>query len=101
MDLALEAAHIKWRQAGGPNVVPNGLALCAVHHKGLDRGAIGIDDGLRILLSRDLHGGSALGDLFLRFHGRRLFTPHSKKLYPDTKFLAWHRTQVFRLPVLE
>ncbi|MFL6335417.1 MAG: phosphorothioated DNA-binding restriction endonuclease [Pyrinomonadaceae bacterium] len=41
-DLALEAAHIKWHQSGGPDCVQNGLALCAIHHKSLDRGAIGI-----------------------------------------------------------
>ncbi len=31
--IALEAAHIKWFQAGGPDVEQNGLALCSLHHK--------------------------------------------------------------------
>src|SRR5262245_45412194 len=26
--IGLEAAHIKWFQAGGPDAVPNGLSLC-------------------------------------------------------------------------
>ncbi|MQJ50532.1 HNH endonuclease, partial [Escherichia coli] len=30
--VALEAAHIKWKQYGGPCEIPNGLALCAIHH---------------------------------------------------------------------
>ena len=37
--VGLEAAHIKWFQAGGPDVEPNGLALCALHHKLFDLGA--------------------------------------------------------------
>ena len=31
--VALEAAHIKWHQAGGPDEERNGLALCTLHHK--------------------------------------------------------------------
>ena len=34
--VALEAAHIKWKQHGGPCEIPNGLALCAIHHKAFD-----------------------------------------------------------------
>ena len=37
--LGLEAAHIKWFQARGPDVVQNGLALCSLHHKIFDLGA--------------------------------------------------------------
>jgi HNH endonuclease len=35
--LGLEAAHIKWFQAGGPDAVDNGVALCSIHHKALGR----------------------------------------------------------------
>jgi len=31
--VGLEAAHIQWHQAGGPDIEPNGLALCTLHHK--------------------------------------------------------------------
>ena len=41
--LGLEAAHIKWHAAGGPDDVSNGLALCGFHHKALDRGAWGLE----------------------------------------------------------
>ncbi len=37
--VALEAAHIKWKQHGGPCEIPNGLALCAIHHKAFDKGS--------------------------------------------------------------
>lgn len=29
-------AHIKWKQHGGLCEIPNGLAFCAIHHKGDD-----------------------------------------------------------------
>jgi putative restriction endonuclease len=37
--IGLDAAHIKWRQAYGPDTATNGLALCAIHHKLFDLGA--------------------------------------------------------------
>ncbi len=43
--VGLEAAHIKWKQYGGPCTVTNGLALCSVHHSAFDIGVIGIDEG--------------------------------------------------------
>ena len=39
----VEAAHIKWHQAGGPDLPQNGLALCSVHHKLFDLGAYTVD----------------------------------------------------------
>jgi putative restriction endonuclease len=32
----LEAAHIQWHHVGGPDIEPNGLSLCALHHKLFD-----------------------------------------------------------------
>nr|WP_276357045.1 HNH endonuclease [Cohnella sp. YIM B05605] len=31
--IAVDAAHIQWHQAGGPDSKENGIALCALHHK--------------------------------------------------------------------
>ena len=38
--VALEASHIKWHQAEGPDTEDNGLALCSLHHKLFDRGRL-------------------------------------------------------------
>ena len=54
--IALEASHIRWRQADGPDVVINGLALCSLHHKLFDRGAFTLSQQLQILVSDDAHG---------------------------------------------
>jgi putative restriction endonuclease len=39
VSIALDAAHIRWHQAGGPDEEANGLALCVLHHKTFDLGA--------------------------------------------------------------
>ena len=54
----LEAAHIQWHTAGGPDVEPNGLSLCALHHKLFDLGAFTIEPGeFRIVFSQHAIAG--------------------------------------------
>ena len=49
----MTAAHIKWFQARGQDVVPNGLALCSLHHKIFDLGAFTVLPGNhQIVISR-------------------------------------------------
>src|SRR5436189_6378643 len=40
-------AHIRWHQAGGPDIENNGLALCVLHHKTFDLGAFTLSEGGR------------------------------------------------------
>jgi hypothetical protein len=87
-DLALDAAHIQWHRAAGPSVVQNGLALCAIHHKALDRGAIGLAEDGTILVSGTLHGSTGIQEWFLAFKGRRLREPHSPSLLPAAAYFA-------------
>jgi putative restriction endonuclease len=95
----IDAAHLMWWQAGGPCETPNGLALCAVHHRALDRGAIGVSADRRILVSLDLSGDEAwLEQMFYAFSGRALRTPQRRVEEPDERFAMWHRQQVFRGP---
>jgi putative restriction endonuclease len=95
-DLALEAAHIRWCQFGGPDTTDNGLACCSIHHQAFDRGAITISNELRILVSSRLHGAARLDDFFLALHGTPLPAPSLKQAEPKREFLEWHRTEVFR-----
>ena len=101
--LGLEAAHIKWHAAGGPDQVNNGLALCGFHHKALDRGAWGlepVDRGFRILVSSDVHGQSPALRWLRDFHGERLRPPLLVPDIPSAEHVQWHRRQVFRPPPL-
>lgn len=96
--VGLEAAHIKWHQAGGPDDEANGFALCSLHHKAFDLGAFTIGDHLELRLSASLHGGEAFERVFLAHHGRAIRQPPDPGHRPGEVFLAWHRREVFRAP---
>lgn len=97
--IGLEAAHIKWFQALGPDVVQNGLALCSLHHKIFDLGAFTVlPENHQIVFSRHLMGGDATKARLLAHHGAALIQPQSKEYFPGPDFLAWHRKQVFKEP---
>ena len=42
MPVALDAAHVRWWAAGGPDILANGICLCSLHHKLFDRGVLGV-----------------------------------------------------------
>ena len=102
--IGLEAAHIKWHAAGGPDEVANGLALCGLHHKAFDRGALGLEaagKGFKVLVSSEVHGLSDPIRWFLDFHGKPLRPPRNRQFDPDPSFVNWHQREVFRKPPLE
>ena len=101
--IGIEAAHIKWHAAGGPDKVVNGLALCWLHHKAFDRGALGLTatgDGFKVLVSSEVHGLSQPLHWFLDFHDKPLRPPRNRQLDPKAEFVDWHQRQVFRKPPL-
>ena len=93
--LALEAAHIKWHQAGGPDEEVNGLALCATHHKLFDLGAFTVNFELQMLVSDEVNGQGANEWLF-QHHGKYIKPPQKKAFYPNPDFTAWHVNEVFK-----
>jgi len=97
-NLGLEAAHIMWHQAGGPDIEPNGLALCAMHHRVFDRGAFTVSDEYKILVSQHVHGSSGIKEWLTRFHDKKMIFPQSPDFYPDKKYLRWHYREVFKSP---
>jgi putative restriction endonuclease len=82
--IALDAAHIRWHQAGGPDVENNGLALCVLHHKTFDLGAFTVADGV-LLVSDQANGNSGFQESLMAFHGKPIRPPQ----HPD-----WMRNQV-------
>lgn len=95
--IGLDAAHIKWHQAGGPDLEENGLALCVLHHKLFDRGAFSLSAERRILLSEQVHGSDGFPEL-LRWHGQPTRPPQNPIWKPNATYVAWHRAQVFHGP---
>lgn len=98
--IGVEAAHVQWHSAAGPDTPENGLALCALHHKALDHGAVGIDESRRVLVSQRYRESNALGSVgVLAFQGNELAQPISGPSYAVAKrFAAWHLSEVFRGP---
>lgn len=97
-DLALEAAHVLWHTVGGPDTEDNGLALCSLHHKAFDLGALGLDEDLRIQVSQEVHGSQRVGEWLTSFSGRPLHMPQRGCSPPARRFIRWHRREVFRGP---
>jgi len=97
--LGLEAAHVKWHAAGGPDEADNGLALCSFHHKTFDLGAIGVSQDLRVLVSTEVNGHDRVDEWLNRFAGQRLTGPRSGSP-PRDEYLNWHLTEVFRKPAV-
>ena len=96
--VGVEAAHIKWHQAGGPDKNENGVALCSLHHKLFDRGLFTITPDMRVLVSECATGSAIFKHLVLDFHGRDLSHPVRTEYAPLEAFLEWHVAEVFHPP---
>ena len=94
--IALEASHIRWHQANGPDEVVNGLALCSLHHRLFDRGAFTLSQQLEILVSDDVHGSVGFEEWLMRFHGETISFPQKRSYYPHESFIDWHIREVFQ-----
>ena len=97
--LGLEAAHIQWHSHNGPDNVFNGLALCLLHHRALDRGAVGLEAkgaGYRVLIASQVRGRKPSESLLSDFSGQLIRPPRSRLHVPHRTYVDWHRAQVFR-----
>lgn len=93
--VGIEAAHIRWFNFGGPDSPDNGLALCSLHHKLLDRGAIGLRDPGTISVSESFSAVGAMGRAVYELHGREL-RPRPGTALPADEYVLWHRLEVFK-----
>jgi putative restriction endonuclease len=93
--VGIEAAHVRWFNLGGPDVVDNGLALCALHHKLLDRGALGLSADYRIQVSTAFSARTESGKRVYDLHDRSV-QPRPGTPLPRPEYVIWHTTQVFK-----
>lgn len=96
--VAVEAAHIKWHQANGPDLEENGIALCSMHHKLFDRGVFTINRSKEIIVSEEAHGTSGFDEWLMRFHGTMVRSPIHPEYQPNYSYINWHIKEVFRGP---
>jgi putative restriction endonuclease len=92
--IGIDAAHIRWHAANGPSTLDNGLALCALHHRLFDQGALTLDTDYRIRLADEL-SGEGFAEIS-RFEGQPLALPENAMVRPAAAHLHWHHRQVFK-----
>jgi putative restriction endonuclease len=94
--VGLEAAHVRWWAFDGPDDVDNGLCLCALHHKLFDKGALGVGEGHRVLVSQHFVGRSpAAREHVTALAGRPLIGPQRGTSPVAASHRSWHTSQVF------
>lgn len=91
----VEAAHVKWHAMDGPDTLSNGIALCTMHHKLFDLGALGINSNMQVAVSPQTNGVGR--ELWLnQFEGKEIRRPQKNYALLDEGYLAWHEQEVFK-----
>ena len=88
------AAHIRPVEAGGPDIVNNGIALSGTAHWMFDRGLIALSDNLEVLVSRQANDQDSIRSL-INPSGRAV-GPLRDLDRPHPHFLKWHRENCFK-----
>lgn len=97
--VGLEAAHVRWWNIGGPSTVDNGLALCALHHRLLDRGVLGLGEDGTVMVSQHFVGRTTSARTqVLQLAGAPLLPPQPGTAPVAGHHRGWHTAQVFRGP---
>ncbi len=63
------------------------------HHKAFDKGSIGLDENMRVLVSDAVNGGGIVERLFWDFDGKNYCVAQVRKNYPYEVFVEWHRKE--------
>ena len=95
--IGVEAAHIQWHNSQGPDIVQNGIALCAIHHKLLDYGAIAFNDDYELIAAKGLKGARAQLDYLIYDHEyKQIALPRNGMEEPAVEYLRWQRKEIFK-----
>lgn len=86
--VGLDAAHVQWWTHKGPDSLDNGVTLCALHHRLLDRGMIGFDPDSRVLRTSPFFATSAPTPF--------VFADALAPTRLDTGYLKWQIRNVFK-----
>jgi putative restriction endonuclease len=95
----LDAAHIREDREGGEPVVPNGVAMCAIHHRAFDAHVLGVRPDYVVELRRDVlteQDGPTLRHALQGMHQSALTVPRDRRAQPDRQLLE-ERYERFRL----
>ena len=90
----VEAAHIRPVEKDGPDIISNGIALSGTAHWMFDRGLVGLNDDLKILVSRQANDTEAIQSMINQ--SGSLIVPNRAAHRPRAEFVAWHRDNLFK-----
>jgi putative restriction endonuclease len=97
----LDAAHIKEDSEGGEPIVPNGVAMCAIHHRAFDSHFLGIRPDYVVEVRPDVlreRDGPTLQHALQGVHRAHLTLPTRQGAWPASELLE-ERYQQFKLAV--
>ena len=86
----LDAAHIKEDADGGEPIVPNGVAMCAIHHRAFDAHVLGVTPKYRVEVRPDVlreHDGPTLQHALQGLHGELITLPRHRPEWPNRELL--------------
>lgn len=93
--VGLDAAHVRWFNQDGPDSLNNGLALCTLHHRLLDRGVLGFKDPETLTVSSSFAAISESGKRVYDLHDSQL-KPRVGTQLPAIEYVEWHTENIFR-----
>lgn len=97
----LDAAHIKEDSDGGEPIVPNGVAMCAIHHRAFDAQVLGVRPDYTVEVREDVlheHDGPTLRHALQGLHREPILLPRRRAEHPSKELLA-ERYERFRAAV--
>jgi len=77
-------------------MLPNALALCALHHALFDLGVLGITGDRRISVSSLYVARNEAGRAVDALAGKPLLIPRLHQPTVDVIYISWHHQQVFK-----
>jgi putative restriction endonuclease len=86
----LDAAHIKGDREGGEPIIPNGVSMCAIHHRAFDNHVLGITPAYEIRVRPDVlseEDGPTLRHALQEVHKTKLILPRTVRARPDATLL--------------
>jgi putative restriction endonuclease len=93
----VDAAHIHEFSNSRNNDPRNGIALCKNAHWLFDQGLWSLSDDYQVMVALGQYAEDSPDQKGLaHYHGRKIRLPKDTSLWPDPRYLAWHRRKKFR-----
>ena len=87
----VDAAHIVPWSVNRNDDIRNGMALCKLCHWAFDEGMMGVSESYCVITSRQIGADPNVPGFLLTLSGRGIIPPGDKELWPEQKYLGWHR----------